>query len=102
MLPSQLEIRTKVRLLGSGDYMFRVRAYGEQAGDEPVKMAIYLDNKLVRNFELKRSPVNRSITKAGSRPKGANEPVPSYFSTTIGIQTRTRLRIAIWWSKSWS
>jgi len=52
ILPSKLEVRTKLRLFGTGDYLFRVRAYGEQAGDEPVKMAMYLDNKLIRNFDV--------------------------------------------------
>ncbi|MEX0679620.1 MAG: DUF1592 domain-containing protein [Pirellulales bacterium] len=52
ILTSEMEVRTKVRMFGSGDYMFRVRAYGEQAGDEPVKMAVYLDKQLVRRFDV--------------------------------------------------
>jgi hypothetical protein len=43
---------TRVRLFGSGDYIFRVRAWGDQAGDEPVRMAIYLDDVLVRRFDV--------------------------------------------------
>jgi hypothetical protein len=53
ILTSESEVRTKVRMTGEGDFMFRVRAYGEQAGSEPVKMALYLDDKLVRSFEVK-------------------------------------------------
>jgi hypothetical protein len=53
VLSSRLEVRSKVRMFGSGDYMFRVRAYGDQAGDEPVRMAVYLDKTLVRRFDVK-------------------------------------------------
>ncbi len=47
------KIVTDVRMQGSGDFMFRVRAWGDQAGDEPVRMAVYLDKKLVRRFEVR-------------------------------------------------
>jgi mono/diheme cytochrome c family protein len=46
------KVSTRVRLFGSGDYIFRVRAWGDQAGNEPVRMAVYLDDKLVRRFEV--------------------------------------------------
>jgi hypothetical protein len=52
-LSSEAEIRTKFKPFGQGDYMLRVRAYGEQAGDEPVKMGFYIDNEPVRVFEVK-------------------------------------------------
>lgn len=70
LLPSKLEVRTKVRLFGTGDYLFRVRAYGEQAGDEPVKMAMYLDNKLVRNFEVKAVESNPLLYEGWLTTKG--------------------------------
>ncbi len=53
ILTSPIEVRTKLRPFGQGDYILRVRAYGEQAGDEPVKMGLYLDNNLVRTFDVK-------------------------------------------------
>ncbi|MBI3839743.1 MAG: DUF1592 domain-containing protein [Planctomycetia bacterium] len=53
MLASQAEVRTKLRMFGEGDYILRVRAYGEQAGPEPVKMAICLDEKTVRMVDVK-------------------------------------------------
>lgn len=46
------ELVTKLRLYGTGNYIFRVRAFGDQAGDEPVRMAVYLDNVLVRRFDV--------------------------------------------------
>jgi hypothetical protein len=53
LLTSQAEVTTKVRLTGEGHYILRVRAYGDQAGDEPVKMGLYIDGKLVRTFEVR-------------------------------------------------
>jgi len=70
ILPSQLEVRTKVRLFGEGDYMFRVRAYGEQAGDEPVRMALYLDDKLVSNFDVKAVAADPQVYEGWIRTKG--------------------------------
>ncbi len=70
ILTSQLEVRTKVRLFGEGDYMFRVRAYGEQAGDEPVRMALYLDDKLVREFDVKAVQTNPQVYEGWMRTKG--------------------------------
>lgn len=40
-------------LPADGQYIFRVQAYGEQAGDEPVKMAIQIDGKTVREIQVK-------------------------------------------------
>jgi mono/diheme cytochrome c family protein len=46
------EVNTRVRMFGSGDFIFRVKAWGDQVGDEPVRMAVYLDKKLVRKFDV--------------------------------------------------
>jgi mono/diheme cytochrome c family protein len=53
LVSSEKEIKTPVRLFGSGDFIFRVKAFGDQVGDEPVRMAVYLDKKLVRKFEVR-------------------------------------------------
>jgi hypothetical protein len=53
ILTSEGEITTKARMTGRGDYLLRVRAYGHQAGDEPVRMGLYLDGKLARKFEVR-------------------------------------------------
>lgn len=36
----------------SGRYRLHLKVYGHQAGDEPVRMALRLDDKLVRNFDV--------------------------------------------------
>jgi hypothetical protein len=38
----------------TAEYILRSRAYGDQAGDEPVKMALRLDGKDVEIFDVKR------------------------------------------------
>jgi mono/diheme cytochrome c family protein len=49
-----------------GEYLLRVRAYGEQAGSEPVRMAIRLDGKNLRTV---------SVRAAEESPEGFQEPV---------------------------
>lgn len=46
------EIFTSMRFLAPGEYLFRVRAYGEQAGPEPVRMALRVGGKDVKVLEV--------------------------------------------------
>jgi hypothetical protein len=39
------ELKVRPELPRPGEYLFRVRAYGQQAGDEPVKIAFRVDDK---------------------------------------------------------
>jgi hypothetical protein len=41
------------RITQAGEYTFRVRAYGRQAGNEPLKIALLLDGKEVASHEVK-------------------------------------------------
>ncbi len=53
VLASQGEVTAKVRTREGGKhYILRVRAYGDQAGDEPVKMRISFGDATVREFEV--------------------------------------------------
>ncbi|MBI3416990.1 MAG: DUF1592 domain-containing protein [Verrucomicrobia bacterium] len=51
------EIFAKFRFPMEGEYVFRVRAYGEQAGSEPVKMAMRVNGK---EIEIKEVPVEEN------------------------------------------
>jgi hypothetical protein len=53
VLPSAGEIRAKARTFGQGDYIVRARAYGDQAGDEPVKVRIDVDDKTLRTVDVR-------------------------------------------------
>ncbi len=54
VLASQGEVAAKVKTRGGGKhYILRVRAYGDQAGDEPVKMRISFGDQTVREFEVR-------------------------------------------------
>lgn len=53
VLFSQSAPTADVRFPDSGPYKVRVRAFGDQAGDEPAKMALLLDGQAVQTFEVK-------------------------------------------------
>ena len=44
---------TEFKFPKSAEYTFRIRAYGEQAGPEPPKLALRVDGKEIRIFEVK-------------------------------------------------
>ncbi len=67
---SETAVHTKVRMFGTGDYIFRVRAWGEQAGDEPVRMGIYLDKKLVRQFEVRATESDPQVYEGWLHSRG--------------------------------
>ena len=54
-----------------GDYIVRVEAYGQQAGDEPVRVAFRVDGEDVQEFDVdgrSRRTRRRSRRRSGSRP----------------------------------
>jgi hypothetical protein len=53
VLASNGEVTAKLRGSGKGLYIVRVRAHGDQAGDEPVQMSLRLDDKDVRTFDVR-------------------------------------------------
>ncbi len=53
VLPSQGDVTAKVRSRGGKHYILRVQAYGDQAGDEPVKMRLAVDGQAVREFDVR-------------------------------------------------
>src|SRR4030095_13386277 len=58
------DIYVNFDFLCDGEYVLRARAYGEQAGPEPVRMAFLLDDKEITRFEV---PVTRSFSKIYER-----------------------------------
>ncbi len=70
MLSSRLEIRAKFRSFGQGHYIFRVRAYGQQAGDEPVKMGLYVDNDTIATLDVKAVDGKPELYEAWANIKG--------------------------------
>jgi len=53
MLASNGEIFTQAKFPQSGEYLLRVTAYGDQAGDEPPKMALKLDGRQLKVYDVK-------------------------------------------------
>ncbi|HWE38468.1 MAG TPA: DUF1592 domain-containing protein [Isosphaeraceae bacterium] len=52
-LNSEGEVGVSHQLLKNGTYFVRVRAFGQQAGPEPARMAIKLDGKTIKAVEVK-------------------------------------------------
>lgn len=53
VLPSQGELYVDHAFPSDGEFLIRVLAAGDQAGDEPVKMALKIDKEQVELFEVK-------------------------------------------------
>ena len=49
------EASTEISLPTDGEYEIRVMAYGHQGGDEPVKMALRADGKVVQQFDVRQT-----------------------------------------------
>ncbi len=58
ILTSTGEIRALMRTRGDGHYILRVRAYGDQAGDEPVRMGVFYNGEPIREFEVRATKDN--------------------------------------------
>ena len=48
----------------TGRYMLRARVYGQQAGEEPVRMAILLDGEAIEEFEVEATARDRDFYEA--------------------------------------
>ena len=60
-LASEGELAVEFPFPKAGDYTVRVRAYGDQAGPEPVRMAVRLGGKELRAFEVKARKDSPSV-----------------------------------------
>ncbi len=64
---------------GEGLYILRVRAYGQQAGDEPVRMGVLLDDKLVRTLDVRAVEDQPQVYEAWVTSKGGRHTVSVSF-----------------------
>jgi len=51
--PSNGEVKHEMEFSAKGDYILRIRAAGDQAGKEPAKMGILLDDKEVKKIDVR-------------------------------------------------
>lgn len=76
ILTSDGRISTRVNFPQQGKYEIAVKAYGDQAGNEPVKMAIVLDDSALRRVDVRatdRNPADfasRVTVEAGTHEVG--------------------------------
>ncbi|MGD9647185.1 MAG: DUF1592 domain-containing protein [Pirellulales bacterium] len=52
ILPSTGEVGVSFDVTKAGDYQVRIRAYGAQAGDEPARMGLVLDDQQIERFDV--------------------------------------------------
>jgi len=55
------EAYIEMRFALAGDYILRCRAYAEQAGDEPVRMALCVDGKKAETFEVQGTKAEPAV-----------------------------------------
>jgi Protein of unknown function (DUF1592)/Protein of unknown function (DUF1588)/Protein of unknown function (DUF1587)/Protein of unknown function (DUF1595)/Protein of unknown function (DUF1585)/Ca-dependent carbohydrate-binding module xylan-binding/Planctomycete cytochrome C len=78
MLNSQGELFTDVQL-AAGKTIVRVKAYGEQAGDEPVRMALRVDGKDLKTVDVKAVAANPEVYEARLTSPGGKHRVSAAF-----------------------
>src|SRR5262249_51223758 len=73
VLTEKGELYVNADLSSSGEYTFRIRAVGEQAGDGPVRMALRVDGQEIKTFDVTSSQprfrgefITRTTLKSGS------------------------------------
>jgi hypothetical protein len=85
LLSHRLEVRTPVQMFGTGTYLFRVRAYGQQAGDEPAKMSLYLDKTLVRRFDVRAEESSPQVYEGWLTTRGGRHAFSIVFENDYYI-----------------
>ncbi len=53
VLTSQGQVKASYRFPEDGEYVLRVRAFGQQAGPDPVRMTLHFDGRAVRTVDVK-------------------------------------------------
>jgi mono/diheme cytochrome c family protein len=69
----------KVRIPWSGDYLLRVRAYGDQAGPEPAKMAFEVDDETVETYDVKAVQARPEVYEKTVRLKAGERRISAAF-----------------------
>ena len=101
ILTSAGEIAVQHSFSRDGMYLLRVRAYGQQAGTEPVRMAVLIDGKPLESFDVAVTEKHPRRTRSGKGLPAATAACRWRFSTTFTVPTRPipRNATATWSSK---
>jgi hypothetical protein len=76
-----------------GEYVLRIRAHGEQAGKEPVKMALRLDGKELQTFEVKESDSkNAKVFEFKTRVTKGNRRIAASFLNEFSDEEKKKNR----------
>ena len=66
-----LSITHKLKV--DGDYKFRFRGWGQQVGDEPVKVSFQIDDKVIETVEVKATSTEKEMYEAKPEHLGSGE-----------------------------
>ncbi|MEO6035187.1 MAG: DUF1592 domain-containing protein, partial [Verrucomicrobiota bacterium] len=78
------EISTTNLFRETGEYLFRVRAYGEQAGDEPARMEIWAGGQKIKTFDVTATQSKPAIYEAPfSVPAGQQKIAVAYINNYV-------------------
>jgi hypothetical protein len=78
-LASTGELFAKYHFPRDGQYLFRIRAYGQQAGDEPAKMAIRVAGEGVHRFDVPATAAKPEVYQTRVKVQGGDKRVAVAF-----------------------
>ena len=85
------------------EYILRARAFGQQAGPEPARMAFLLDGKALKTVDVTAVEKEPEALRAPRQARAAalaSSPWPSSTITTTRKTPTPRIATATWWSTS--
>ena len=83
------DVHTRVRLPAAGEYVLRARVAGEQAGPEPVKMAMAINDQIVKTVEVperRRDAKVHEVRFQGGR--GAQKVSVRYLNNYVNMKDK--------------
>jgi mono/diheme cytochrome c family protein len=79
-LYSNGEVFTHLSIPRDGEYSFRIRAYGDQAGKEPAKMAIRIDNRTLKEIDVPAESEDPQIYRCKVKLEAGTRRVAAAFT----------------------
>ncbi|HEY7426943.1 MAG TPA: DUF1592 domain-containing protein [Gemmataceae bacterium] len=78
-----------------GDYTLRIEAYGEQAGDEPVRAALRINREDIKEFTVKAEAANPETLEAKVRLKTGTARISVSFINPSGEKDKQKRQLVL-------
>jgi len=79
LMYSTAEVYTSIDFARGGEYLLRLKAFGQQAGDEPARMALKLDGRELRTFDVTATEAEPEVYEYRTRLKTGKRKVAAAF-----------------------